>query len=222
MLQGPWRHVGKHAEDVCRKHFFAPPRDNELAPLKGAIEQRDMIMLYGPRQCGKTTLLQTLARSCQDTGQCVLYITLQRAVDDLSAAGCLHVNRLLAAAAGCADGGGLDLNNALWLEMAVQRGVVPSPPVLIIDEFDLLHKVTAKTRDSILHALRGLVSPAFESRVIRGIFLCGPYEITTLSVTPGSGAPFNIRVKLRGPASPLVGRDSQTPPLLCCNGFLTW
>jgi predicted AAA+ superfamily ATPase len=42
-----------------------------------AIEAREMVMLYGPRQSGKTTLVQDVQRRVEATGVPVLFITLQ-------------------------------------------------------------------------------------------------------------------------------------------------
>lgn len=186
-------------------HFFAPPREGELAPLRAAVEARELVMLYGPRQCGKTSLVHALAGELRAAERCVLYITLQRAIEALSSAGSgwAHINALLAAATGLANGGGINPTDPLWLETAVHNKLI-NPPTLIIDEFDLLHNVPACVRDSILHNLRALVTVEFNSRVVHGIILCGPFEMTTLRTTPG-GSEFNVVNKL--PMSTFAQQD---------------
>jgi hypothetical protein len=91
---------------------------------------------------------------------------------------------------------------ATWLGQVVAAGKA-SNPVIIIDEFDVLHECSADVRDLILSGLRAFVTAPFEKRPARGIVLCGPYKMTTLAMSnPETMSPFNV--KTRVPMTPFT------------------
>lgn len=86
------------------------------------------------------------------------------------------VNALLATAAGICDEDVDDdgIGNVTWLRKMVTKGRMPSAPVIVIDDFDLLLGCREQVKDDIASGLRALVTPSLPRRVVGGIILCGP------------------------------------------------
>ncbi len=199
---GPLRPTGPH--------LFAAPRKEELAALLHAVQNRETVMLYGPRQSGKTTLVHAVHRQLEATDVPVLYISLQASVDPATLTtkeAWRVVNCLMAAAAGIPDGGGYDMAYAMWLGQVVAAGLIPAP-VVILDDIDVLFGCPPTTRDTILHGLRAFATPSFEHRHVRGIILCGPHKITTLAMSNPDAS--LLRVSTRVPMSPFTVPETST------------
>jgi len=148
------------------------PREEEFGALLAAMEDRRMVMLYGPRQSGKTTLLQFVQARMEN----VLRVTFQDIRDQLHAGKAWSaVNALLATAAGMCDEDVDDdgIGNVTWLRKMVTKRRMHSAPVIIIDDFDVLLGCPEQVKDDIASGLRALVTPSRPRRVVGGIILCG-------------------------------------------------
>jgi hypothetical protein len=195
VLAGAGRFACNGPVETVSHCFFCPPREDELEKLMEAVDDRDLVMLFGPRQSGKTTLLYAIRERLLAAGQSCLYITLEN-LEFRVAAGVGKsweaINRQLAVEAdldATADIG--DLTQSNWLSLAVSKGLL-TPPTVLIDEADTLHSTPAEVRDDILHGLRALATRPFDRRPARGIVMCGGFRVTTLATTPCEyTSPFN-------------------------------
>ncbi len=157
-------------------------------------------MLYGPCRSGKTSLVHHVLATLESGEEPVptLFVTLQEIRDQLlageswSAMNALLADTFSEVAFEDGDVEVTALSKASWLRDMVMCGRVPSPPVLVIDKFDVVLECPEQVRGAILSGLQAFVGPARHDRVVRGIILCGTYRMTALGMDTRTKVPMSL------------------------------
>ncbi len=186
------------------------PPERRLAEVRPLIEQKAFFVVHAPRQTGKTTSLQSLARTLTVEGAfAAVHASCKPAATagDDAAFGSEAVVHAIEKAAR------LELAEELWPEPAAGSGAgspanrlelyltrwsarCPRPVVLFLDEFDAL---TGKTLLSVLDQLHSGYSsrpaPFPHALALIGLRDVRDYRIGAQGRRLGTSSPFNIKLE---------------------------
>ncbi len=178
-------------------HFMREFREEELAPILEAIDDHRVVNVVGPRQAGKTTLLHVVRARYPNH----VFVSGERSLATL---------RELPPTALSADAWTI-FNTALWRAAQGQfsesplatlvpesewryplsscdwvAGAFLEPPLLVIDEFDLVGTASPAVLDTLLHGLRAMLPGLGGSPAVTAIIVAGPPSILHMRTTSGS------------------------------------
>jgi hypothetical protein len=186
------------------------PPEPRLPEARRFIDDWQYFIVHAPRQTGKTTTLETLARNLTAEGRYVaLRVSCERAGevgDDLAASSVAILEAIRSAAAQQLPerfrppGSWADVSPGSLVFSALQDWAVacPMPLVLFFDEIDALHGFVLR---SVLHQIRDghtYRAQAFPASIV----LCGMRDIRDYKAAAGgdpsrlgSASPFNVAVE---------------------------
>lgn len=168
-------------------HFMVPCSRAELAPIHAAVCEGRVINIVGPRQAGKTTLvhairalypnhvfvsgersLATLRELPPTVAWTVFNTAVWRAAREASLPTLVPETKCF-------------LSSSTWMASAFS-----APPLLIIDEFDMVAAAGADVLDPLLRGLRAMLPSSDSSAALAAVIVVGPPAILDVITTGGT------------------------------------
>lgn len=194
-----------------RRHYMLPPEPRVPGALY-LVDLDEYFVVHAPRQTGKTTVLDALARDINVAGERVAVVfsceQARWAGDDVGAVENLILHEIAQEAAGSGFAPELrppspwpdaPTGSRLRTGLAAWARSCPRPLVLLFDEIDAL---TGKVLISVLSQLRAGHNARSRTPFPGSVVLCGMRNIRDYKIasggnpdTLGSASPFNIIVK---------------------------
>lgn len=192
------------------RHYMLPP-EPRLPEARELIDEGQYFVVHAPRQTGKTTTLQSLARSLTAEGDYLaLWFTCESAGVGSDTYGSAD-ERILAEIKSAAEAAGFPeeclppdpwpedvLGQRLRAGLAAWAAKSPKPLVLFFDEIDVLQG------DGLVSVLKGLQA-GFTSRprpFPHAVVLCGLRDVRDYKAASGgdptrlgTSSPFNVKVE---------------------------
>ena len=189
--------------DSDTTHFKRDFSDAELAPIHTAIHDGRVLNVIGPRQAGKTTLLHAVRAKYPNH----VFATGERSLSTLRELGpaaastdvwTIFNTAVWRAAQGRGSSSSSDspprylktqaewrypLSSCDWL-----AGAFSEPPLLVIDEFDMVGAAHPVALNTLLHGLRAMLpGTGGGAPAVMAVIVAGPPAILDIWTTDGGG-----------------------------------